>query len=151
MPNSYTSKMNIPKPGTGDTGWNDEYWAFCDAVDALADLQSFVVPYTGQAQDEELFFQRKFDQDVTIKKIEISFRDAPAGSALTIDCTLDGAEQSKIATLADGASYQSTTLTPFNVTSAQIFGLKIKSVGSTNPGGELAITVHYQPKAIATI
>mgnify|MGYP001598769755 CR=1 FL=1 len=150
MPNTYTPNLNLPKPGTGDTGWKEEADACADMIDALGNLQSFVVPYTGQAQDEELFFQRKFDQDVTIKKIEISSRDAPVGSAITIDCTLDGAEQTKIATLAAGAAYQSTTLTPFNVTT-QLFGLKIKSVGSTSPGGELAITVHYQPKAIATI
>ncbi len=148
---TYTPKTNLPHVDPGDQNWKAKGDACTDMIDTLGDLMSFTVNYSGQAIADEVFGQRKFNQAVTITKIGISSRDMPTGANITIDCTLDGAEQTKIATLtAGGAMFQQTDITDFDVTNAQVFALKIKNVGSTNPGGELFITVHYQPKAIAT-
>lgn len=155
MPNEYTPNLNLPKPGTGDTGWKQEYDALADTVDALGGLQSFSVHYSGVAVMNKIFAKRSFNQTVTIKKIEISSNDKPVGQDIWIDCVLDGGtgfiEQSKIATLAANTDYQATTLTAFDVLNTQVFGLKFKQLGITFPGGEFDITVHYQPKAITTI
>lgn len=152
MPNTYTSKLNLPLIGSGDTNWKAAGDACTNMIDTIGDLMSFTVNYSGQAILNEVFGQRKFNQAVTITKIDISTRDMPVGDNITMDCTLDGTEQSKIATVtAGGATFQTTDITDFDVTNAQVFGLKIKNVGTTNIGGEMCITVHYQPKAIATI
>lgn len=152
MPNTYTSKLNLPLIGAGDTNWKAAGDACTNMIDTIGDLMSYTVNYSGQVIADEIFGQRKFNQAVTIKKIDISARDMPVGANITIDCALDGAEQGKIATVtAGGATFQSTDIADFDVTNAQVFGLKIKNVGTTNIGGEMCITIHYQPKAVATI
>lgn len=155
MPNTYTPNLNLPKPGTGDTGWKVAEDARADMIDTLGDLQSFSVHYSGVAVLNKIFGKRSFNQTVTIKKIEISSNDKPAGQDVWIDCVLDSGagfvEQSKIAALAANTDYQATTLTAFDVLNTQVFGLKFKQLGTTFPGGEFDVTVHYQPKAIITI
>lgn len=99
----------------------------------------------GQAIDEEIIFDGLFfDQNVTIVGVDLYAREAPAGAALTLDFLKDQAEQTKIITLADGVKKQNTTIAGLTYTPAQELGLKVKSVGSTNPGAEIAIVVHYK-------
>jgi hypothetical protein len=74
-------------------------------------------------------------------------RVAPTGADLTVDLLKDGAEQTKIATLATTSTYELTTLgrAPYAIT--ERFGLKIKSVGSTEPGQSLTAVVHYYDRS----
>ena len=121
-----------------------------DTVDAkkLED-QYLTARIGGQAIDEEIIFDGFFfDETVTITEVTLFARDAPVGSAFTLDFLKDGAEQTKLATLADGVSKQATLIAGLTYTNAEELGLKVKSVGSTSEGAEIAIIVHYQINAL---
>ena len=104
----------------------------------------------GAAIDEEIIFDGFFfDETVTITEVTLYARDAPVGAALTIDFTKDGVEEANIATLADGVKKQATVISGLSYTVAEEFGLKVKSVGSTGPGVEITIIIHYQINALS--
>ncbi|MBI4388976.1 MAG: DUF2793 domain-containing protein [Nitrospinae bacterium] len=110
-------------------------------------VQRFVLTfqYSGLAVDEETIIDGiRFQAAATVTKIGLHAREAPSGAALTVDILQDSAEQSRVATLADGATKQITDITDINFSTSQDFGLKIKSVGSTTPGNELTIVVYGQ-------
>lgn len=100
--------------------------------------------YEGSCQDEDTIIDGfHFSNGVSIEKITITSRVAPTGANLTIDLLKDGAEQSIISTLAAAATYEATSFTPQHFLSTDRFGLKIKSVGSTESGQSLIVVVHY--------
>lgn len=99
--------------------------------------------YEATAQDETLITDGVYFKDnVVIESLSIFARVAPTDNDLTIKITLDGSEQTGTATLTDGNNYQTTTLNQACTTS-QRFGLKIKSIGTTEPGQGITITVNY--------
>ena len=104
--------------------------------------------YEGLAQDEDTIIDGfYFNNPVVIDKMTLIARVAPTGADLTVDLLKDGAEQTKIATLATTSTYELTTLgrAPYAIT--ERFGLKIKSVGSTEPGQSLTAVVHYYDRS----
>ena len=79
---------------------------------------------------------------------ELHAREAPSGAALTLDFIKSGAEQTKTVTLADGSKKGTTAITGLSYTTLEEFGMKVKSVGTTDPGAEITILVHYHIKAL---
>jgi len=143
----FTPRLNLTKPDAGakppGTPWKTDVEAWADQLDKAA-AQLLPIHYSGLAVDEDIMFDGLlFDEAVTITKVDLFAREAPLGSALTIDFLKAGLEQTKIATLAAGAKNQSTTITELTYTTAEQFGLKIKSVGSTFEGNDLLAVVHY--------
>ncbi|MCH8172656.1 MAG: hypothetical protein IIA70_05020 [Proteobacteria bacterium] len=124
---------------------NNQPVGLLQELDASAAInQNIVVHIGGQAIDEEIILDGFFFEDTaTIQEVTIFARDAPVGAAFTIDFLKGGVEQTKIATLADGVSKQATTISGLSYTDTEEFGLKVKSVGSTNPGAEIAIILSY--------
>lgn len=103
--------------------------------------------FEGIVVDEDIIIDGiYFNQSSYIRKITINARVAPTGANLTIDILKDGSEETNLATLTDASLYETTSLDAIEFSSAERFGLKIKSVGSTNPGQGLNITVHYSDK-----
>ncbi|MBI4384131.1 MAG: DUF2793 domain-containing protein [Nitrospinae bacterium] len=121
--------------------YNGSAWA------SAPPIQRFILTfqYSGLAIDEETIIDGvRFQASATVTKIGIHAREAPAGAALTVDILQNSAEQSRVATLADGATKQITDITDINFSTAQDFGLRIKSVGSTAPGNELTVIIYGQ-------
>ena len=70
------------------------------------------------------------------------------GSALSIDFIKGGVEQAKVASIADGANKGALPVTGLSYTTLEEFGIKVKSVGSNDPGSEILILVHYHIKPL---
>ncbi|NIQ01601.1 MAG: hypothetical protein GWM98_15450 [Nitrospinaceae bacterium] len=99
----------------------------------------------GVAIDEEIILDGvTFDQAVTVTRMDLYAREAPTGADLTLDFLKDQVEQSKISTLAAGTLKQSTAITGLSYAVGEELGLKVKSVGSTIEGSEIAIVIHYK-------
>ncbi|NIP99031.1 MAG: hypothetical protein GWN10_00165 [Nitrospinaceae bacterium] len=60
----------------------------------------------------------------------------------------NGSEQSQTASIADGAKKGNAAITGLSYTTLEEFGLKVKSVGTTDPGSEITILVHYHIDAL---
>ncbi len=102
--------------------------------------------YPGVLVDEALFGGLTTISSFYVRGVEMSAIVAPTVSAVTVDITIDGAEQTKIGTLAVSATYQQTIFgTALFVESGQLFRPKIKSVGSTGVGESPGqwLTVNY--------
>jgi len=104
--------------------------------------------YEGLCQDEDTIIDGfYFNNTVAIDKVTLIARVAPTGSDLTVDILKAGAEQSAIATLTASATYEVTAITTQSFLITDRFGLKIKQVGSTEPGSSLTAVVHYYDKS----
>ncbi len=101
------------------------------------------VPFFGNAIDEQIFGFFMPASAASISGMQIFAQVVPTGSDLTIDIVnSSGTEQSKIGTLTAGASHQATTFgSPLAVSGGSFVQLKIKSVGSTIPGGYLGVNL----------
>lgn len=100
--------------------------------------------FEGICQDENTIIDGLFfDSTIYIDKITLHARVAPTGANLTVDLVKNNVEASKIATLTDGSTYQRTDITDVSYDTTERFGLKIKSVGSTEAGQGLTVIVHY--------
>lgn len=148
---SYNSAWYFLTPKEGWTVWvndeNKQYIYDGSAWNMVAGSSQFVLifQYSGLAVDEETIIDYfRFQAAATITKIGVHAREAPSGSALTVDILLNQAEQGRIATLNAGATGQITDITDINFSTAQDFGLKIKSVGSATPGNEITVVVYGQ-------
>lgn len=152
MPSTFTPNINVEKEELGDTSWQVSMNKFKDKVDELAMLEHLTVHYAGLAIDEEIFFDDfEFKFDVDIVACSIFCRVGPSGTALTIDFLKDGAEQSKTVTVSAGTDSIKQTITGLNYVGGgtpEKLGLKIKTIGSTEPGRELTVTIYYRPEAI---
>ena len=126
-------------------------WAIFYGIDPSAIVQEHSIykmvnyNYEGIVQDEEILVDGVyFPNNVGIAGVLINSRVAPTGSNLTMDLLIAGNEQAKIATLTADSKYEKTTFSlPLLLTSNDRFGLKIKSVGSIEPGQGLNITIFY--------
>jgi hypothetical protein len=100
--------------------------------------------YEGLCQDEDTIIDGfYFSNGVSIEKITIAARVAPTGANITVDMLRDGAEEGVISTLTAAATYEATIFTAQHFLSTERFGLKIKSIGSSEPGQSLIVVVHY--------
>lgn len=143
-----TVRLNISKPDQGDVNWKNGEDQFKDKVDQIAPSH-LSIPIYGQAVDEEIVFDGfKFEEAVDIAAVTLFAREAPTGAALTVDFLKDGAEQTKIITLADGATKQKSAVAGLSYGTLEDMGLKLKSVGSTNAGNGITAVVHYNVKPI---
>ena len=102
--------------------------------------------FVGQAVDEQIFGYIEILQDGQINGGQIFAQVGPVGSAITVDIiNSGGTEQSKVMTLADGATEQSTSFaTALAVSAGDKYRLKIKSVGSTTAGSWLTVNLEVQ-------
>lgn len=103
--------------------------------------------FAGNATDEQTFGYFYAEVATRITGMLITAQTAPVGAALTVDLvTTAGTEQSKVATLAAGASYQRTEYaTPLDLAAAGAIRAKVKSVGTTTPGGWLMCYLITKP------
>jgi len=107
--------------------------------------KTIVFHYAGTLIDEdEIVNGFRFIGNITITKVGLHCRTAPAGAAVTVDILKNSVEQGRIATLAAGSTAQITDITDTNILSTEDFGLKIKSVGSAFEGESMNVVVHYQ-------
>lgn len=153
MANSFTPNLNLPKPGEGDVNWKDEEDAVKEAVDDIGNLFTFVVPLV-QSPEAGLVFYDGFvpEEDITLVALSIFAGTPPTGAALTIDVLKGGVEETNLATLAAGVNHQKTVLVPFiDFTPAQRMGFKVIGIGTTEPGNDVYLTIHYKKKSITTI
>ena len=145
---TFTPRINLTKPDTGNKTWESDVANWADKVDELA-AQYVCIHLGGAAIDEEVIFDGFFfDEDVTITQVTLYAREAPSGAALTLDFTKGGIEQTKVASIADGSKKENTAITGLSYTTLEEFGIKVKSVGSTDPGSEITILVHYHIQAL---
>jgi len=85
-----------------------------------------------------------FKNDVKITKLTIFVDQSPTGADLIIDQIVGGAVQSKAATLTDGSQYEETDVADLVVLTSDRYGLKITQIGSTKPGSNIKVIIHYQ-------
>jgi len=105
--------------------------------------QYLMFPYIGFAEDENDYFDGLFfDSPTTISQIGLHVRTAPSGAALTIDLLKNGAERSRITTLRNGGTYQTTNVFDDSFTTSQRLGLRVKSIGSTTAGNSILTILH---------
>lgn len=115
---------------------------------AKADARFFVpMTFIGSAVDEQVFGYFYVEKACTILGVQIAAQTAPTGAAITVDL-VDAAnvEQNKIGTLAASAKNQRTIYsTSLSVSAGTELRAKIKSVGSSTPGGYLTVNLICQP------
>lgn len=114
-------------------------------------VRHFLVPmlYAGELSDEQTFGYFKAKSACRVLGAQLFCQEAPVGAAVTIDL-IDGAaaEQTKIATLADGAAYQETTYGAALVLAAgDVIRAKVKSTGVATPGQALTCNLIIAPTA----
>jgi len=103
------------------------------------------IPIFGNFVDEFIVLKDfYFPADVTILKIGIHADNAPTGANATLDILKNDVEQSRIATLNDGARGQTTNIADISFLTTDKFELKWKTIGTTNPGEGGIIMVYYQ-------
>ena len=145
---TYTPRINLTKPDTGNKTWETDVENWADKVDELA-AQYLTLHLGGAAIDEEVIFDGfYFDEDVDITEVTMYAREAPSGAAFSIDFTKGGTEQTKTASIADGAKKGNTAISGLSYTTLEEFGLKVKSVGSTDAGAEITLLIHYHIDAL---
>lgn len=118
---------------------------------ATAAVSTFNLHISGERAAEEIILDGVlFPTDVTFLKVDMFAVDPPTGADFTVDLLKDGFEQLNIMTLTDflvsGVPYAATDILNINYSSLERLGLKIKSIGSTNPGAEMDIILHYRKK-----
>jgi len=145
---TFTPRLNLTQPDTGNKLWETDVENWANQLDKAA-AQYLSIHLGGAAIDEEVIFDGHFfDEDVSITEVTMHAREAPSGAAFTIDFTKTGIEQTKIASIADGSQKGNTAITGLSFTTLEEFGIKVKSVGSTVPGSEITILVHYHVQAL---
>ncbi len=145
---TFTPRINLEKPDTGDKTWETAVENWAEKVDELA-AQVVCIHLGGAAIDEEVIFDGfYFDEDITITKVTLYAREAPVGAALTFDILKNGVEMAKTFSIADSAKKANAALAGVAFTTLEEFGMKVKNVGSTTEGSEVTIVVHYQINAL---
>jgi len=140
--------LNFTKPPLGNNDWKASEDAVKDKVEEIA-AQYLTVRLGGAAEDEEVIFDKfRFDVAVDIVKVSMFARKGPSGAAFTIDFLKDGAEQAKTASISSGSQSGSASIANLSYTTLQDFGLKVKTVGSTFPGAEIDIKIHYNVQPV---
>lgn len=146
---TFTTNLNLPIPEEGNANWQALEASVKNALDDVGNLFAVVIPSPFLAENGKVFYDGfVFQEDVTVKKIGIYAVKAPTGQDLKVDLLLDGAAQSRIATLTDAANFELTDIADLDYTSGQRLGLKYIQIGTTEEGNGITVTVYYQKKAI---
>jgi hypothetical protein len=137
-------------PSTGDPEALEVGYYNEDQIDALlAAAKPIYISmfFSGTATDEQGFGYFKAKAACQIQGMQIFAQVAPTGRNLTLDLINGvGAEQSKVGTLTAGSTVQETTFgTPLTLAAGDVIQLKIKSVGSTEPGDSLTVQLFGVP------
>lgn len=99
-------------------------------------------PFFGNAVDEQEFGFFYAEVATRIVGMLITAQNAPTGADLTVDLTKAGVEQSKVGTLTAGSNYQrSAFASPLDLAAGENVRLKIKTIGSSHPGGWPVVTL----------
>lgn len=115
------------------------------ALNLIVTESSFTVSYAFECEAGVIFYDGWTPpENVTVTNIEIFCVSAPVGAKLTIDCLVDGDEQSRTASLDSSSNYQSTNITNLPILATERFGLKIKTVGATESGNGMIVTIRYK-------
>jgi len=113
------------------------------AIDVLNKI--LTLPAFGTFVDEKILINGiYFPAEITIKKIGVHADTAPTGANVTIDILKNDVEQGLLATLTDGSRDELTDITNISFGVADKLGLKIKSVGSGEPGEGGTVEIQYQ-------
>ena len=114
----------------------------------LVSEYSLPIPAAGSMYVDYIFYDGYYPKSaISIDKASIFAGTMPTGSNLTIDFLKNGAEQSKILTLATTVSnhLQATTLgTALTYLPTDRLGFIVKSVGSTEAGRDLIVTANVE-------
>ncbi|QPJ61708.1 MAG: hypothetical protein G3M70_07335 [Candidatus Nitronauta litoralis] len=153
MAETSTDLLGLIQPAEDDAAWKDKVDPWADKIDEIA--RQYIPFYiAGEAVDEEIILNGfKFNHDVDISGVSMFARSGPTGSALQLDFLKDDAEQSKLVTINAGSVHSFSAVTGLEylqTPSVEELGLKIKNVGSTNPGAEIWGLIHYNVKPIPT-
>lgn len=101
-------------------------------------VREFLVPmlFHGELTDEQAFGYFKARSACRVLGMQIAAQVAPVGAAVTIDLiNAAAAEQTKIATLADGAAYQETLYdAALTLAAGDVLRAKVKSTGIATKG-----------------
>jgi hypothetical protein len=97
----------------------------------------------GSATDEQGYGGFTAPVAMTVLGVQLTAQTAPVGSALTVDLTDgNGSELSLVSTLAAGSQHQQTTFgTAYSLAAGGVLKVRVKSVGSTTPGGYVAVNL----------
>jgi hypothetical protein len=144
---SQASSLSLPlDPSSGDT-----------KRATLATVREYVatgtriyvpLPFFGELTDEQVFGYFKANVAVNVIGTLVTAQDAPTGSSATFDI-VNGAntEQSLISTLVAGDTEQETIFgSPLTLAAGEVCRAKVKSVGSTLPGGWVTLTLICTPQ-----
>lgn len=132
---------------TDDTTWrpvlvNDD-GELVTGVNLVQQLLEFFIP-NDAVVNNLLIDGLYFKNDVKITKITIFAGNSPTGANLIIDQTIGGVAQSKAATLTAASQYEETDVADLSVLTTDRYGLKITQIGSTNPGSNIKVVIHFQ-------
>lgn len=146
---TFTANLNLPIPEEGSTDWQALEASVKNAIDDVGGLFAVVIPSPFLAENGKVFYDGLvFQEDVTVKKVSVYAMKAPTGQDLKVDLLLDGAPQTKIATLTDAANFELTDIADQDYASGQRLGLKYTQIGSGEEGNGITVTIYYQKKAI---
>ncbi len=129
---------------TGPTGASGSPGGATGATGASGPLFAWgPIPFIGNATLNQVFGYFKPASNITVTGMQIFGQVVPTGADITIDIVNSaGVEQTKIGTLAAGASKQETIFgSAYSITAGAFIQLKIKSIGSTVPGGYLSVAL----------
>lgn len=106
---------------------------------------ALVAVFAGEVVADQIFGTFKAARDLDLTGAQVFAQDAPTGSALTLDIiNSGGTEQGKTITLAAGATTQETTFgSALRVSAGSTVRFKIKTVGSTNAGSWLSLSLLF--------
>lgn len=139
-----TPRLNLTKPDTGNKSWETDVEKWADKLDEVS-AQVLSIHLGGAAIDEEVVLDGfRFEAAVLITKVSLFAREAPVGAPFTVDVLKNGVEQGKTASLASGSKSAAAPVTGLTFSTLEDFGLKVKSVGTSIPGSEISLLVHYQ-------
>lgn len=140
-----TLNFRVP-PFTPTADSPDTYLTAAQSV-SKSDLRFFPsVVFFGNATDEQTFGYFYAEKATKILGKQIAAQVAPVGANLTVDIVNSaGTEQSKVSTLTAGTQFERTLFaTALELAAGSYVRFKIKSVGSTTPGGYLTINLICQ-------
>jgi hypothetical protein len=105
--------------------------------------------FAGEATDEQLFGRHTVPEAVYVTRLELEAQEAPVGSALQVELVdASGAAFSPARTvsIADGEFLGIADITDLAVAVAATIRARIKSVGSSTPGGYLTLRITITPQ-----
>lgn len=144
-----TARLNLTKPDQGNTNWKSLLDLWADKLDEVS-AQFLSVHLGGQAVDEEILLDGLlFPEGVDITAVSFYAREAPQGASFTIDFLKNQVAQSKSVSLLQANQKGSGTVSGLSYLSTDEFGIKVTNTGTSNPGAEISIIIHYNVQPVS--